>query len=805
MNYILSNGVKIQVKENSPVLITKSIADILEPEKRKRDMSKEIELPGTATNLEFFRGYFSFTSTDYNFTFDATKKVKADYYSNGTNIFANCFIKLNEVTMVDGNIYFSINLFSELKNLFLELRKVDVKDLDYTSMNHTFGKTAIKNSWNFTDGYVYPLIDAGNRSYPDTWLTTDFYPYVTAWEIIQRMLIKVGVNPSDFVFSTDLTSILKGTIYGFGGGERLSISALEIAERLVDVGGTMEFDYNGQIFPQASLRNIKANFNATTTDTTTSNPIGQYSNYEIAVGRSGRYKVSIDINGTSPFSSTPDYILMETQTIIFRNGIEVNRVGGGSSTSFNFINEIDIDLQSGDVIDFGFYPLTGVDSTGGNLIRILPDYVSFSQNIKMESLDTEILDGAIVNVGDALPSMNCADFLNGLIMLGNLYFSDIDIDGKTHIDSLNSFYSTNANDTEDLTNLVDDKKEIKFIPLANEFEKTIKFKFKENKDFENQTYFDKFGENYGDLTIENSSDFATGEKVFQLPFSNIVPCNYIAGVDAVIPRFVTAQANGTFKPNKGAPRIAVWNGLRTGYWNFKKSDGTDLEVMTDVPVIHHFDDYENPKSDLNWQLVKEVYYTADLVTVNNLYNLAYKQFIDESISKDSRLVKLSVKYNDLNIKNINFQNLRFYKGTFYRLNKVIDYNGNTDAPTTTAIELIRVLKPRVMNTPTFNPVIIPIPDQPIKGDVAVGYTDAGSVTAVTDVRVNGTMTEVFASGDSALAEVNIATSKQYDGYMLKLYNSGLFPIAVGLDTVASGDRGVFVYDESAPIKWVKKN
>ena len=64
MNYILSENIKIELQENSPVLITKSIADVLEPEKRKRDYSKEIELPSTEENLKFFRGYFSFTSSN---------------------------------------------------------------------------------------------------------------------------------------------------------------------------------------------------------------------------------------------------------------------------------------------------------------------------------------------------------------------------------------------------------------------------------------------------------------------------------------------------------------------------------------------------------------------------------------------------------------------------------------------------------------------------------------------------------------------------------------------------------------------
>src|SRR5690606_19106103 len=157
MNYILSENTKIFIAENSPVLITKTIADVLEPEKRKRDFSKEIEVPGTAENLAYFKGYFSFTSTDSGLNFDPTRKVLADYYSNEINIFKNCFLMLNKVTLRGGTFIFSVHLFSELKNLLIEMRKHNVNELDFSTNNHVLNKANIIAHQDITEAVCYPL------------------------------------------------------------------------------------------------------------------------------------------------------------------------------------------------------------------------------------------------------------------------------------------------------------------------------------------------------------------------------------------------------------------------------------------------------------------------------------------------------------------------------------------------------------------------------------------------------------------------------------------------------------------------
>lgn len=726
MNYILSENTKIFITENSPVLITKSIADVLEPEKRKRDFTKEIEVPGTAENLAYFKGYFSFTSTDSGLNFDPTRKVSADYFSNENNIFKNCFLMLNKVTLRGGTFIFSVHLFSELKNLILEMRKYNVNELDFSAYNHVLNKANIISRQNITAGICYPLVDYGGRAVVDTWRTTDFRPFVKTGAILDRILLKIGVNPNPFIPSPSVLSILEEVFYGSGGGEIPNISPAEIASRKTDVDGTFNYS-QPSIASEVTLLNIKNTLGATTTESVVTDPSNQYLNFEVYASKTGRYKITLEINGVAtiaPYTS----LAQENRSGIYKNGVLAN-YEYSTSENFTITNTAELDLNSGDRIDFTFTQMMGRTPSGlpfpNNAdIFNLPTNIAWTHNIKLESLDEKIIDGATVDVAMSLPSMNCADFFNGLITLLNLYLTDSE-DGDTYIDSLSKFYQTTTT-AEDINMLVDESKDIEWIPLSNTFAKEIHFKYADNKDFENQTYIDKFGTSYGDLKITNQSDFATGEKIFKLPFANVIPCNSTPGVNAIHPRFVVSEANGTFKPNKGAPRIGFAVNLPSpSSYKLADSDGNNVEVRTTGCTLHHFDSITAPTLDLNFTLVSEMYYDVSNVTLNNRYNENYREFIEESTSADSRFLKCYIKYNDYDIKKLNLRQLRYYKGSYFRLNKIEDYNGNSDSPDTTKAELIKVLAPKVrpiLEIPTvFQPAApSPFNGEPIIEDVIVG-------------------------------------------------------------------------------------
>ena len=106
--------------------------------------------------------------------------------------------------------------------------------------------------------------------------------------------------------------------------------------------------------------------------------------------------------------------------------------------------------------------------------------------------------------------------------------------------------------------------------------------------------------------------------------------------------------------------------------------------------MHHFDDYENPTFDLNFKLVRRLYYTSGDFTNINTYTEYYYQFINELTNTSGQIVALYRRYKDTEIRDLDFTYLRMWNGHLFRLNGVTDYDG--DKSESTKIELIKVLE-----------------------------------------------------------------------------------------------------------------
>src|SRR3990167_1698482 len=117
---ITDAGVSLDLKEKVPIPLNLSISDFRNPEKRQRNFSKEIDLPGTANNQEFFASAFHLTKIGGVYDFNSSAKVNCKYFKNGNLIFPNAVIKLNKIIVLDGKLLFKVNLFSDFVDVFLD-------------------------------------------------------------------------------------------------------------------------------------------------------------------------------------------------------------------------------------------------------------------------------------------------------------------------------------------------------------------------------------------------------------------------------------------------------------------------------------------------------------------------------------------------------------------------------------------------------------------------------------------------------------------------------------------------------------
>lgn len=709
---LIVDGYELDLTETIPVPLTFAIADVKDPSKRKQSFSKEVKLPDTVNNRAFFIGAFGFTTTDSGVSFDSTAKATAIVKKRGVRVIDGV-LKLDNIEIVDRVITFVCRVLSDNVDFFQLLSTVNVGDLDWSSYNHTLSRANIKASWLTADGtgYRYPLIERGNGRLGSTiWRTTDVVPYIHVYEALLKLFEWADLEwDSTFLEST----LFKSILFGYGGGELKSISPTDQNDRKIVIDNG-DFNYSITALPLPSFGNVYYNTNPVQinpfdndlfTYTETQDILNQYEDGEIEANRSGNYNLSI--NCTLDYSINIGAMNLDSfygnRIQVLRNGLIVyeikptilayNTLTG--TIVFDQFASANIFLQSGDTVSFRFKVGALDASTAGTPE---PATIDFTTNtpitIDLISVDTAVTDGGTIELSNFIPLMKGSDFLMGVVRQFNLYQSD-PTEGVVQSEPLTDFYLP-TNQFTDITQKIDHSKPIIITPSANEYAKNIIFAFKKSTDFDATRYSDKWLEEYGDLNYTQGSYYAKGDLKTELPWSTIIP--YEVATNIHVPRFVKIE-NSVMKPNSGAPRIMFWNGLQSGSWTLRDTVGTGSEVLTTYPSVHHFDDWTNPTFDLNFKLVSEVYYTASIVTTKNSFSEYYSTFINEMTSPAGQLAKLSVTFDEQDIKNRDFRKLLMINGGLFRLNKINEFSA--DVKTSTEIELVKVLKAKKKRRQTF--------------------------------------------------------------------------------------------------------
>jgi len=741
---LISNGYSLDISDTIPIPVSYAIADVKEPSKRKKSYSKEITLPATMNNNAFFAGSFRLTSNDSIVNFDATAKADIVLKKRGVVVLKG-LIKLNSVVINDGIPSYKCQIFSESVDIFLLLQNIMVSELDWSTYNHTLNRTNIKNSWTATagSGYYYPLIDRRPRLGATIWNTTDLVPYVYVRETLLKCFELVGLTwDSDFLDSSQFKNIL----FGYGGGEIKTIAPADVENRRIELtNGT--FDATAIYSATELLGNgirlliwlpiLNAFSSSTSTFTEVTDNYSQHDNGTITVQRSGRYQMTIglelDYTITTPSGTIDNYKGLKLN--INKNGVVATVATDGNLVYTSMTGTIildstfELECQSGDVIDFTFDTgqLTLLDNTDTSATLTLTE--SSPITIDFVSIDTNATDGDTILLSRFLPSMKCSDFMLNCIRQFNLYISDPSESGVCKIEPLSDYYQQTSVFT-DITDIVDNDKEIQIRPSANEFKKNILFQFKKQSHYDFEQYFNKWQVEYNNLNQVQGSYYAKGDYKVDLTWATIIPYEVSTGI--LVPRFIKIE-NNTVKMNQGDPIICFRNGSKTGSWTFKDTVGTGQEVLTTYPCIHHFNNWNTPTFDLSFQLTNELYYVANKITTNNCYSTYYFDFVNEMTNRAGQIVKLYVYWKALDVRNLDFSKFLMVNGALFRLNEVNEFAPESED--STQIELIKVLKAKKKNRqnltiPRIAPVSVGMASSPVGVGIDTGVSSGGKDTVL---------------------------------------------------------------------------
>jgi hypothetical protein len=577
-------------------------------------------------------------------------------------------------------------------------------------------------------GYVYSWFDLGfaYNGTPRRQKTNQLTLGVYFREVLSKMMAFAG---QDYTFTMNDLEMFKRMVLFNEGGEIPKLSQAQLDNKKVDLDNEINFiepvpsDFIST-YQLSVNRDLSSYFTIANID-----PSNQVQNGKIIVGQSGLYKLNFSgsyyVSAVASNFDSPTDWQYGTRVVgfaVLRNGIQVApsadvelatlpTLAATKQETLETINyEGEFFFNNGDVIDVRMYvAYTAIwqdqDVQPQDVITITIESKTDEQNILLTAIEADLEDGSDISIARFLPKLKCADFYKSLMRMFNLYQIDTD-DGVEIIPAVDFYLGTNANSTDDWSQLLDYSNTIEIEPPNRIEGKFYSFAFTEEQDLYNKTYREEWGQDYGNRIFEVANTWQQGTNEVKLSFAQSVPVQ-IAGTDVIMPA-IYKEENGVVSPYKGkGARVFFYNGLinvpqpqacsispSNGDWGFPDLSNEPLFISKGAnwcyPQFHHTLNVANPTFDMVFELPRRLYFDIVNLTNSNLWSEYWEKFILELTSADSKILTAYFKLSKLDIKNLNFKRLKNIDGVVYRLNLVSDYMAGDEL--TVKCELIKVIQ-----------------------------------------------------------------------------------------------------------------
>lgn len=690
------------------VNISKSIYEILEPDKRKSDLTKTIEIIGTPEADEVFMAAFDVNFEVGSGNFDPSVKAEAVIYAE-TNEVIRGYCQLTDVVITDENNHiYKITVYGQLSNLFAKIEDKRLQDLDFSDLDHSWNATNVQSNWTgaFGDGYQYPFVNWSIPTMAQNPLNTvliDWRPFLYVFEIFQRIMTFAGVRwQSDFI-NNDLA--FKKLIYR--ADTPMKRGEAEIATSLVNVArGTTAFELNATN-TATIFGGVIIPFNVVLDD-----PNNQYNTtfFTTLIAQSGKYNFQglLDITFNSQSGqNTPqricdfELIVERSSVVVVRQPIRVYRDDPPGTTLLvaNVVRQFGFSgsfaLEAGDIVYLQYINATAYAGTpnfqwvnyfsnslwSGNTIDV---NVGSQMSLR---LTEEITEGDTINVATMVAGAQpINEFLMGLVKMFNLYI-DYQPDGSVLIEPYHNFYT---NEVVNLTPLLAVDREFTIKPLEQSKYKFYQYKYKNGNNRIAKAHREGYGEEFGQTIIQVDNYFSKGVKAVDIPFKLLINANNaVSYFQNVIPYPVCGNPDNVFAwVGDGIPIIAYYGGMVTSTQDMRIFHASGVVTLTnEYPFAGYIDHPDTPDYDLCFDLPSAVYYQREelanitIIEDGQLYPQYHEDYIEELTNKNSKIVECYIKMDSYLYSQMTFRKAYFIRNAYYRLYEIEDFNPETNEPT----------------------------------------------------------------------------------------------------------------------------
>ena len=687
------------------VAITYSISDIEDVTKRRGSFSKTITLPNTPTNEKCFG--FAYNIQSFVGGFTPNKKIRAAMWEDGVQVFSGV-LQLLSMAKTRGKVTYEVGLFTDDVGLYQAIEgNLLVNTAGVTGMNHTPTSGHVSGTWTASgaasSGYVYGVIDAVGF--------TDILNQGGGW--FQAPWWRLG--PSIYVKKmVDLIFTQAGYRYSsnFFNSETFAKLVIPYA------AGTMPINLSGSnVFAQAT-----GTLTGTNTDTfinfSKDNVSPFYDNAGYWIASSSTFvapalpsvwnvKIDATVSGQSAPSNKVFYQIAVSGSI---NGVyQIAEAYASNNVKQSVVFE-NLYLETLEQVKFYFVG-SGFNVTNWSLAS--------GATVQWTCLENPSSIG-ILDMRTALPAdVKQGDLLQDLQKMFNLHIMADAQDPKLlYIEPWVDFY---ASGSVDWSQKADENAEQILTNGDPNASTNLIFKYKDMGDYLSKTYKQSYPlakEGYGGKLFPTQNFYGKGDKVVETSCGTLIPASF--STDKIVGRAWDIEgtlASGTVKTLQTGYRLAQYNlveGQTEWAYQYGVSGNVALSVgILRMPFVSHIDNPYAPTFDLAFEIPRLVYYNAVNAsgstinyTNNNLFNKYWKNYVNETVSKEALQLELTMMLSSVDIYQLDFRKPIYYGGIRWRLLEIRDYLVGQMKP-------CRVTLRRILNLAEFAPVTdVPIYSNP---------------------------------------------------------------------------------------------
>ena len=687
------------------VAITYSISDIEDVTKRRGSFSKTITLPNTPTNEQCFG--FAYNIQSFVGGFTPNKKIRAAMWEDGVQVFSGV-LQLLSMAKTRGKVTYEVGLFTDDVGLYQAIEgNLLVNTAGVTGMNHTPTSGHVSGTWtasgSASSGYVYGVVDAAGF--------TDILNQGGGW--FQAPWWRLG--PSIYVKKMiDLIFTQAGYRYSsnFFNSETFGKLVLPYA------AGTMPVNLSGSNILAQSTGTLTGTGVDTFINFSNDSVAPFYDNAEYWVASSStfvapalpsRWNIKIDatVSGQSAPSNKVFYQIAVSGSI---NGVyQIAEAYANNNVKQSIIFE-NLYLETLEQVKFYFV---------GSGFNVTNFSLASGATVQWTCLENPSSIG-ILDMRTALPAdVKQSDLLQDLQKMFNLHIMADSQDPKLlYIEPWVDFY---ASGVVDWSQKADENAEQILTNGDPNASTNIIFKYKDMGDYLSKTYKQSYPlakEGYGGKLFPTQNFYGKGDKVVETSCGTLIPASF--STDKIVGRTWDIDgtlASGTVKSLQTGYRLAQYNlveGQTEWAYQYGVSGNVALSIgILKMPFVSHIDNPYAPTFDLAVEIPRLVYYNAVNAsgstinyTNNNLFNKYWKNYVNETVSKEALQLELTMMLSSVDIYQLDFRKPIYYGGIRWRLLEIRDYLVGQMKP-------CRVTLRRILNLAEFAPVTdVPIYTNP---------------------------------------------------------------------------------------------